>query len=57
LNRGVYLNVDDPAKDPTFIVWVNEEDEFRFISMQAGGNLEAVYRRLYRAQDKMQKVL
>jgi arginine kinase len=45
----VFLNVDDPSKDPTFIVWVNEEDEFRFISMQNGGNLEAVYRRLYKA--------
>jgi hypothetical protein len=45
----VFLNVDDPRKDATLIIWVNEEDEFRFISMQEGGNLEAVYRRLYNA--------
>jgi len=32
--------------DKTFLVWVNEEDHLRFISMQKGGNLAQVYKRL-----------
>ena len=30
----------------SFIVWVNEEDHIRIISMQQGGSLKQVYRRL-----------
>ena len=39
--RGIFHN-----KDKTFLTWVNEEDHFRFISMQMGGNLGEVYKRL-----------
>merc|ERR1712055_408471 len=39
--RGIYHN---DAK--TFLVWVNEEDHLRIISMQKGGDLGEVYRRL-----------
>ena len=39
--RGIYHN-----KDKTFLTWLNEEDHFRFISMQKGGNLGQVYKRL-----------
>jgi len=39
--RGIYHN---DAK--TFLVWVNEEDHLRIISMQMGGDLGEVYRRL-----------
>ncbi|OQR70087.1 arginine kinase-like [Tropilaelaps mercedesae] len=39
--RGIYHN---DAK--TFLVWVNEEDHLRIISMQNGGDLKQVYARL-----------
>jgi len=39
--RGIFHN-----KDKTFLVWVNEEDHLRIISMQKGGDLLAVYKRL-----------
>ncbi|VEL38044.1 unnamed protein product, partial [Protopolystoma xenopodis] len=39
--RGIFHN---SAK--TFLVWVCEEDHIRIISMQKGGNLLAVYKRL-----------
>jgi len=42
--RGIYHN-----RDKTFLVWVNEEDQLRIISMQAGGDIKAVFTRLVRA--------
>jgi len=39
--RGIYHNA---AK--TFLVWVNEEDHLRIISMQKGGDLKTVFGRL-----------
>jgi len=39
--RGIYHN---DAK--TFLVWVNEEDHLRIISMQMGGDLGQIFRRL-----------
>ncbi|XP_054157116.1 arginine kinase-like isoform X1 [Oppia nitens] len=42
--RGIYHN---DAK--TFLVWVNEEDHLRIISMQKGGNLKEVFTRLVTA--------
>ena len=39
--RGVYLN-----KAKTFINWVNEGDHLRIISMEAGGDVKAVFERL-----------
>ena len=39
--RGIFHN-----KDKTFLTWLNEEDHFRFISMQKGGNLGQIYKRL-----------
>ncbi|THD24421.1 Arginine kinase [Fasciola hepatica] len=41
VGRGIFHN-----KNKTFLVWVCEEDHMRIISMQQGGNLAAVYRRL-----------
>merc|ERR1712033_135137 len=41
--RGIYHNA---AK--TFLVWVNEEDQLRIISMQMGGDVRAVFERLAR---------
>ena len=31
----------------TLLVWVNEEDHMRIISMEKGGNLKHVYERFY----------
>merc|ERR1711917_222117 len=41
--RGIFHNA---AK--TFLVWVNEEDQLRIISMQKGGDVKAVFDRLAR---------
>ena len=37
-----------------FLVWVNEEDHMRIISMEKGGNMKAVFERFC---DGLQKVL
>ena len=42
--RGIYHN-----SDKTFLVWVNEEDQLRIISMQKGGDIQAVFTRLVSA--------
>ena len=39
--RGIFHN-----KEKTFLVWVNEEDQLRIISMQKGGDVKAVFERL-----------
>ena len=38
--RGIWHN-----KDKNFLVWVNEEDHMRIISMQKGGNMKEVFKR------------
>lgn len=50
--RGIYFN-----NDKTFLCWVNEEDHLRLISMQKGGNLAEVYKRLVKAIESMEKKL
>ncbi len=42
--RGIYHN-----KEKTFLVWVNEEDQLRIISMQQGGDIKEVFTRLVKA--------
>ena len=39
--RGIFHNADK-----TFLVWVNEEDQLRIISMQQGGDVKGVFERL-----------
>ena len=39
--RGIFHN-----EEKTFLVWVNEEDQFRIISMQKGGDVKGVFARL-----------
>jgi len=39
--RGIFHNTDK-----TFLVWVNEEDQLRIISMQKGGDVLGVFKRL-----------
>merc|ERR1711862_453238 len=41
--RGIFHN-----KDKTFLIWVNEEDHLRIISMQKGGDVKGVFERLAR---------
>lgn len=50
--RGIFHN-----DNKTFLVWINEEDHIRIISMQNGGNLGEVYRRLVNAVREMEKKL
>ncbi|WP_324172531.1 phosphagen kinase [Sulfurimonas sp.] len=42
--RGIFHN-----NEKTFLVWINEEDELRIISMQQGGNIKEVFVRLVTA--------
>merc|ERR1712098_36926 len=41
--RGIFHN-----KDKTFLLWVNEEDQTRIISMEKGGDVKGVFGRLAR---------
>merc|ERR1711990_847167 len=47
--RGIFHN---DAK--TFLVWVNEEDQLRIISMQPGSNIGQVFQRLSDAANKIE---
>ena len=49
-NRGIFHN---DAK--TFLVWVNEEDQLRIISMQKGSNILEVFKRLSVAASKIEE--
>jgi protein-arginine kinase len=48
--RGIYHN---DAK--TFLMWVNEEDHLRIISMQKGGDLKEIFGRLNQAVKHIEK--
>ena len=50
--RGIYHN----AKK-TFLVWVNEEDQIRVISMQNGGNVKEVFQRWATGVNEMEKTV
>lgn len=50
--RGIFIN-----DAQNFLVWVNEEDHIRVISMQSGGDLIAVYKRLAGAINELSKTL
>jgi len=50
--RGIYHN-----DEKTFLVWVNEEDQLRIISMQQGGDIKEVFTRLVRAIAHIEKVV
>ncbi|MGB3751696.1 MAG: phosphagen kinase [Arcobacteraceae bacterium] len=51
-NRGIFHN-----NQKTFLVWVNEEDQLRIISMQKGGDIKEVFIRLITAIKKLEKTL
>merc|ERR1719429_529527 len=50
--RGCFL-----ANDKRLIVWVNEEDHARIVSMQTGGDIEAVWRRFCSACNDIEKYM
>ena len=47
--RGIFHN-----KEKTFLVWVNEEDQLRIISMQKGGDVKGVFERLAKGINAVQ---
>lgn len=49
--RGIFHNAEK-----TFLVWVNEEDQLRIISMQNGADIGAVFERLSRAAGHIESV-
>ena len=48
--RGIFHN-----NEKTFLVWINEEDELRIISMQKGGDIKEVFQRLTLAIGELEK--
>ncbi|CAH1242911.1 CKB [Branchiostoma lanceolatum] len=50
--RGIFYN-----KDKTFLVWINEEDHLRIISMQKGADVKVVFDRLCRGINAINKAL
>jgi len=48
--RGIFHN-----NKKTFLVWINEEDELRIISMQKGGDIKEVFTRLAKAINELEK--
>jgi len=48
--RGIFHNTDK-----TFLVWVNEEDQLRIISMQQGSDVKGVFERLARGIEAVEK--
>jgi arginine kinase len=49
--RGIFHN-----NEKTFLVWVNEEDQLRIISMQKGADILEVFTRLSKAASEIEKV-
>lgn len=50
--RGIFHNASK-----TFLVWVNEEDQLRIISMQPGADIGAVFERLSRGAADIEKIV
>ena len=49
--RGIWHN-----DNKTFLVWVNEEDHLRVISMQKGGNMKEVFKRFCVGLQKIEEI-
>jgi len=50
--RGIWHN-----DEKSFLVWVNEEDHLRVISMQKGGNIQEVFRRFCQGLTKFETAM
>ena len=55
--RGVFVNVDDLDDTPDFVVWVNEEDHLRIMCLRKGGDIFAVFEKLVRGVDALERGL
>lgn len=51
-NRGIFHN-----NDKTFLIWLNEEDHLRIISMQKGADIKQTFKRLVNALNLLEKNL
>lgn len=52
-----FLHFLPPALTQTFLVWINEEDHMRCISMQNGGNVKEVFKRWAMAINSVEATL
>ncbi len=52
IGRGIYL-----SKSKEFIVWINEGDHLRIISMEQGGDIKSVFSRLGRGVEALEEGL
>lgn len=52
IGRGIFL-----SDDKKFLMWINEGDHLRIISMEEGGDIKTVFKRLSRAIDSMEEAL
>ena len=50
--RGIWHN-----NDKNFLVWINEEDHTRVISMQKGGDMRAVFDRFCRGLNEVERLI
>lgn len=50
--RGIFHNAQK-----NFLVWINEEDHSRIISMEKGGNMKAVFERFSRGIGEVEKLI
>uniref|UniRef100_A0A8C7D8M9 Creatine kinase S-type, mitochondrial n=2 Tax=Oncorhynchus TaxID=8016 RepID=A0A8C7D8M9_ONCKI len=50
--RGIWHN-----NEKTFLIWVNEEDHTRVISMEKGGNMKRVFERFCRGLQQVEKLI
>ena len=50
--RGIWHN-----SNKTFLVWINEEDHMRVISMEKGGDMRAVFDRFCRGLNEVERLI
>ena len=50
--RGIYHNAEK-----NFLVWINEEDHTRIISMEQGGNMKAVFKRFCDGLNQVEELI
>ncbi|XP_067871304.1 creatine kinase U-type, mitochondrial-like [Heterodontus francisci] len=50
--RGIWHN-----NEKTFLIWVNEEDHIRIISMEKGGNMKRVFEKFCRGLKEVEKLI
>ncbi|XP_060762965.1 creatine kinase S-type, mitochondrial isoform X2 [Neoarius graeffei] len=51
-SRGIWHN-----NEKTFLIWINEEDHTRVISMEKGGNMKRVFERFCRGLNEVERLI